>query len=404
MIPDRLRDFLSRPASDGERRGLGGARLWPGAPLLAFLLSRGAVLLAAWLGLALLEPDPGVTPYHARPEQPLLDVFGSRWDTGFYLDIATKGYTYQGARLPSVAFFPLLPMAMRLLAPALGGDVLLAGVLISNLALLGAAILLHRLVALEGDDAAATRAVWYLLLFPVSFFGSAIYSESLFLLCAIGALYAARRGAWESAGLLGIGAALSRFMGLLVAPLLLFEWWMQRRRREEGRPSRWASLACLGPPLGALAYMAFLARRFGDPLAFARASEAWGRQPQPFWEMLGQLWPGPLGEWAALLSAGQLPVHAWIDALAVAAFLIFGLILLRRGRWSEGVFVLLGALVPLNSGLWMSQRRYMWVLFPAFMLLGRWGERPWVDRAITLLFALGLGILTALFAAWNWVA
>jgi hypothetical protein len=51
----------------------------------------------------------------------------------------------------------------------------------------------------------------------------------------------------------------------------------------------------------------------------------------------------------------------------------------------------------------MSQRRYVWVLFPAFALLGEWGERPWVDRLVLALSALGLGVFTVLFANWYWV-
>jgi hypothetical protein len=80
-----------------------------------------------------------------------------------------------------------------------------------------------------------------------------------------------------------------------------------------------------------------------------------------------------------------------------------GLVLLYQRRWSESIFVLLGVLIPLNSGLLMSQRRYMWVLFPAFILLARWGKHQWVDRAITILFISGLALYTALFANWYWV-
>ena len=65
--------------------------------------------------------------------------------------------------------------------------------------------------------------------------------------------------------------------------------------------------------------------------------------------------------------------------------------------------MLLGAIIPFSSGLLMSQRRYMWVLFPAFILLARWGKRPWLDRAITALFLLGLALFTALFANGYWV-
>jgi len=363
------------------------------------------VLAAAFVGATAIPADPAVAPYHVRPDDVLLDALGSRWDTGFYLDIATQGYAYHGVRLPSVAFFPLLPLAMRAAMPLAGGDALLAGLLVANGALLLASVLLYRLVALEGDEATAGRAVTYLLLFPSSFFGSAIYSESLFLLCAIGALYAARRGLWESAAMLGAGAALSRLVGLMVAPLLLVEWWMQRRRRApEDRPPRWAAAAGLCVPLGTVSYMAFLDRHVGDPLAFARASAAWGREPRPMWELVAALVPGGPSMAGAVLAGGAVPIGHWIDALAAAAFLVLGLVLWRQRRWSEAAFVLLGVLVPLNSGLWMSQRRYVWVLFPAFMLLARWGARPALDRSLMVLFAAGLAWSTALFAAWHWVA
>jgi hypothetical protein len=46
----------------------------------------------------------------------------------------------------------------------------------------------------------------------------------------------------------------------------------------------------------------------------------------------------------------------------------------------------------------------MWVLFPAFILLARWGERPWVDKLITVVSLIGLAIFTALFANGYWVA
>ena len=66
-------------------------------------------------------------------------------------------------------------------------------------------------------------------------------------------------------------------------------------------------------------------------------------------------------------------------------------------------FMTLGALLPLSSGLLMSQRRYMWILFPAFVLLARWGERSGVDRTLQAVFAPGLGLCMALFANWYWV-
>jgi hypothetical protein len=84
-------------------------------------------------------------------------------------------------------------------------------------------------------------------------------------------------------------------------------------------------------------------------------------------------------------------------------FFGLGVVLLYQRRWGEGIFVTGSTLIQLSSGLLMSQRRYVWVLFPAFILLARWGRRQWVDRTITGLSLAGLALFTALFANGYWV-
>lgn len=380
------------------------AARWLWLPTVVFVTTRLGILLVAYLAAGLFADSPFVPPYHLRgTENVLLDVLGSRWDTGFYVSIAEEGYRYQGVPLPSVAFFPLFPLLMRALG-ALMGDALVAGLLISNTALLLATMLLYRLADECWGSAVAERTVWYFLIFPTAFFGTAVYSESLFVLAAIGALVAARRGYWELAALCGIAAALTRFMGLIVAPMLLVEWWMQRRSRPlDGRPSWLGLLAAMAVPLGTLAYAVYLDRAFGDPLAFIHGAAAWARQPQSPLLMLAELLRMPEGGWWAAVLAGRVHLDNWLDLGFVLLFLGLGLALLLRRRWSEGVFVTLGTAVALSSGLLMSQRRYVWVLFPAFILLAQWGQRPWVDRLITTSSLLLLGVFTALFANGYWV-
>jgi Gpi18-like mannosyltransferase len=167
-------------------------------PLLAFLITRLGIAGVAYYATPILA-DSTVPPYHMRPDNTLIDVFASRWDTGFYIEIADQGYRIQGAQFPSVAFFPLLPVLMRL-ARLLTGDTLVAGLLVANLSLLAAVMMLHIFTAEEFDQPTADRAVWYLLIFPASFFGSAVYSESLYLLLGIAALYLARKNRWWAAG------------------------------------------------------------------------------------------------------------------------------------------------------------------------------------------------------------
>jgi hypothetical protein len=376
---------------------------WLWVPLLIFGVTRLAIALVAYLAVPLIA-DSTPPPYHLRPpDNTLLDVFGSRWDAGFYLSIAEEGYRYEGVPLPSVAFFPLFPLAIRAVA-SVTSDAMLAGLIVANLALLGAMILLYRLVDDEWGNAIADRAVWYFLIFPAAFFGSAIYSESLFLLVAIGALYASRKGYWGLAAVLGVFTALTRLTGLILVPVLAVEWWTQRTN---GAPKRAPSLAALLAPaavtLGTGAYMVYLQQAFGDPLAFVRGAAAWGRVARTPLVMIAELLQRPTEGWGAAIAAGRLPLDNWIDLMFVLLFLIIGGVLLRQRRWSEGAFVLLGVLIPLSSGLLMSQRRYMWVLFPAFILLARWGHRQWVDRAVTALSLLGLGVFTAMFANGYWV-
>jgi hypothetical protein len=373
------------------------------APLLAFAVTRLGVALVAYLSMPLIT-DSTIPPYHLRPDNLIMDVFGSRWDTGFYLSIVQEGYKFQGVQFPSVAFFPLLPLLMRAFL-FLTGDPVLAGLLVANLALIAASILFYNFVLDEWGETIAGRAVWYLLIFPTSFFGSAIYTESLFLLLAVGAFYLARKGIWESAGMLGLLACLTRFVGIILAPVLFIEWLDQRRSPRAARRPDWLALVFIAAiPLGTAAYMAYLQRTFGDPLAFAHASAAWSRMPvSPIATLAGLLQPPAVG-WLAALTTGSLPLDNWIDLIFVLIFLGLGLSLLAQKRWSEAGFVLLGVLLPASSGLLMSQRRYVWVLFPAFVLLARWGDKPWVDRLVTTFSLLGLGLFTALFANWYWVA
>jgi len=379
------------------------AARWLWKPLMLVAITRLGIALIILFIMPILPQNSAIEGWHFQ-DNVIKDALAARWDTGFYLSIANEGYFNEGVQFPSVAFFPLYPLAIRLFN-IVTGESAWSGLLISNVSLWVAAVLFFRLVSEEFGEKIADRTIWYWLIYPTSFFGSAVYTESFFLMFAIGALYLARRGVWESAGLLGIAATLTRLIGLVVAPMLLVEWFVQwRSRPREERPPFWGALAGILSPLGTVAYMAFLWYRFGDPIAFVHASQAWAREPKPIWDSVGSLFVMPANGWVQSLLAGQLLVNECLDLVTVLLFLAIGVYLLVKRRWSEAVFVLLGALIPLNSGLLMSHRRYMWVLFPVFIVLARWGEREWVDRLITTVSLMLLGIMMALFAEWYWVA
>ena len=117
-----------------------------------------------------------------------------------------------------------------------------------------------------GDDA-ALRCILLLSVFPFSFYFSAVYSESLFLLLAVGSLYLAERDRWAAASICALLCGATRAPGVALAPALGLLY--LERARYDVRNLRpdvlWIGLAALGPFL----FYAYLGAQFGDPwLAF----------------------------------------------------------------------------------------------------------------------------------------
>src|SRR5690606_6476278 len=178
---------------------------WLVLPMLAFGVSRLMIFIAAWLGDTFLITEEG--HWVADPNSPFLS-FWAKWDSQWYVQIARDGYWFQPLQQSNVAFFPLYPLYMRLVARFVGGNLILSGFLVSNIALLLALIYLYRLTVLElGDRPSAQRAVFYAAFFPTAFFFNAVYTESLFFLLTIATMYHARRQQWLAATVVGLLAA-----------------------------------------------------------------------------------------------------------------------------------------------------------------------------------------------------
>ncbi len=101
----------------------------------------------------------------------------------------------------NIAFFPAFPMAMRYLSAVFGRQPLWTGVGISIVAFYFALVYFLRLARSElGDEEQAVTAVTLLAAYPFAVFFSAAYTESLFLLTLLGAVYHFRQNQlWRSA-------------------------------------------------------------------------------------------------------------------------------------------------------------------------------------------------------------
>ncbi len=163
----------------------------------------------------------------------------ARYDAGWYGEIALEGYSFQGRfdRQQTLAFFPAFPMLARIVGYPLGAfapgvprdrrlaRVLWAGVIISIAAFAWGAVYLWRLARDTIGEAHAFDAVALAAAYPFALFFSAAYSESLFLLGAVAAIYHFRRNELLAAAAWGLLVGLTRpngcFLSVVLALLVL---------------------------------------------------------------------------------------------------------------------------------------------------------------------------------------
>jgi hypothetical protein len=369
-----------------------------------FLAVRVGLLLLGLISVSLFPAlDPVSVPgWVARPlpDPGWHNLFTAweRFDGLWFLRIAAGGY---GASDGSAAFLPLYPLAIRIASSLIGGHPFAAALIVSNGSFLGALLVLYSLTRSELSEGAARTTVVLLCFFPTSFFFLAPYSESLFLLLSVTALWAARRGRWPVAALAGFGAALTRSVGIVVVAAIAVEALQQR---SEGKRTLLPGLAAAaGAGLGIVAALGFWAAKAGDWLAPLHQQSNWQRVFSWPWTTLVE------GTKIAFRYVGNANGGYWlIDWIIVVAMLAASAYALVRYRWSYRVYLLGGLLIPLSyifeGRPLMSMPRFVLPLFPAFWAMAELAERWRVPRwAVATVGAVGLGLLVPLFVNWYYI-
>jgi hypothetical protein len=309
------------------------------------------------------------------------------WDGQHYIDIASTGYQFEGQRWPNMAFFPLYPILIRMVAPLVGYNYTIAALLVAQLAFFGALLLLYDLVAHDFGRDIAYRSVLLLLIVPTSFFFAAPYSESLALALLVGAIWALRRERWWLAGTAGFLLALTRLPGVLIAPILALAY--LRHVRWRWRAIRAPALATLLPPIGLGLFMLYQWQRFGTPLAFLIAQRQWKNWLSPPWVIPERLFK-------ALTDLPSWP-NAAFQAAFWLSFIVLTIAALRRLPLLYSLTLLLFLLPPYFSNWPWSISRHILLGFPAFVILALWTERLWVRRLLVVGLCVLLLMATSVF-------
>jgi hypothetical protein len=252
-------------------------------------------------------------------------------------------------------------------------------------------------------EARAADAVALMAAYPFAVYFSAAYTESLFVLGAIGAVYHFRRDEWIAAGAWGLLVGLTRpngcFLSVVLAALIAERWWRDRTAAGwSGLRLSKSLLAAAMPGIGMLLFSAYIYYLTGSPFGWARVHEGgWGRTYeglQPVARAYG---------W--LTDEGLFHVIEGVPFDTLNSLgLIFALLMLwpvlRRLGPAMALFVLINVTPPMLAGGVLSMGRLTSTLFPVFIALAA-SLPPRTARTFVTVFALGQGLATALFFTWR---
>jgi hypothetical protein len=336
--------------------------------------------------------DQGFTVME-RPN-PFWDRF-ARWDSGWYHGIASKGYQYVEGGRSNLAFFPVYPQLMGVVGRAIGGaqeDFYFAGILITWLSFAIAMPLLYRLARMDLSHESAVRTTVYVAVFPSAYFFGVVYSEALFLLSLVGAVYALRSRQWFWAALAAAVMTATRVNGVMFLPALaLIGWDAAGPLRRDRMSALAASAAGL---LGIGSYSAYVYSLSGNPFEWYDSITRWGYHPgghplAGLATIAEQLLTNP---YQFIVAERMAPYDTLNALMATGALIAVPFIWQRFGRGYAAI-VVMGLLLPLSSGQYEGLGRYCAVLFPLSILFGSLKGETRHMALITgfvLFYALGL--------------
>jgi hypothetical protein len=372
--------------------------------LILATVSRAMLAVLVWLTLRIIPKlplYPAQLPDQFFPSNPALDGW-ARWDAAHYIAVARYGYGDTASPSPDggVGFFPLYPLLVRLFGTVTGqGDsnagLAVIGLLLSITFFLGSCVLFARLahetLGLEG----ARFATALFLFAPFAFFYTAVYTESLFLLEVLAAIWFARREQWWKAAIVAGLASATRLVGLSVIAGVL---WAAFRNRE--RLGKLFAMGLVGVS-GLILFFAYLQYKVDDFLAYFNTQAKWGG------------WDDHVLFYARLFihhprqALQGDPRHLIIIGNVAIALLCLALVptMLRR---LDPATAMISTLLIVGQFLitWVSLGRYLLpaigIYFAAAMILTGEGRQIW-RQTVLATSLMGLTGLTLLFAIGFWV-
>jgi hypothetical protein len=316
-------------------------------------LSR-AITIGALLCLGAVGPHGSIGAQYFRSP---LGIFGA-WDGLWYQRIAASGYLLIPGHQSDTAFFPLYPIVLRGLH-AFGLSYVVAGAIVSNVALAVALVAFYELSRKVVSEELAYRSAVFAAIVPMAFVYSLAYPESMLLALVALTLLAVFNDQWWLAAAAGAAAGLTRPEAVVLALPIAAHAWHQRHRLGGRRGIALAAVAAA--PLAVATFPLYLGWALHDPQAWQQAQATWGRQ----FDLLG------LFHAVARVPGGVIAHPGLIrDLLLIGAYGVLLGVAARAGiAWPWIVAGGAVIVLPLFSGSIQSEGRFGLVALPVYWSL-----------------------------------
>ncbi|WP_180271138.1 mannosyltransferase family protein [Fredinandcohnia onubensis] len=334
----------------------------------------------------------------------------SRWDSNWYLTIINEGYNWK-----ATAFFPLYPMLVRILSFNVI-EPLIVGIVISNVCFVLLIYFFMKLVRLDYSLKETYKITLLLVLFPTSYYFSSFYTESLFMLFSVLFLYYLRKGNWQVAPIFGMFAGGTRNTGVLLTIPFVIEYLLNHIKQHKRFVWNKRLLGILWGtfiPLITILYMSYLWGRFGDPFAFSRVQELFGRGFMVPWKTIAHGYAFNMLSVKKILLGSRVyfDIYNVIELIFISLLLITLLLSFKRIRISYWIIILYSLIIPLTAPAYenvkdyfVSISRYTLVIVPLYIALYEVFRRKALYFFLVLSFGSLLVLLVYFWSQHLWVA
>jgi len=291
------------------------------------------------------------------------------WDAQHFLFLSEKGYSKDQI---SNQFLPLLPLTISAVS-VITRNSFFTGMLVSNIASLIAFYFLYKLVNLLHGKKIAFDSLIFLFAFPVSFYLSLIYTESIFLALVCSSFYFLYKRNYLLVALISFFIPLERIVGVfIIIPFVTFYVFEEKQFTLKSQVADIVKsflskkfILLFTPLLGFLSYFIYIFSKTGNPFALFDALRYSVIKTSVFYMLK------PLSFLQFLFS--NITLHGFNTSIIDRLFLLFFLIMLypiyKKTNKTFFVYSLIMGLFFILVGMTMSYTRHLLIVFPVFVTL-----------------------------------